>query len=228
MSGKAAEKRLLRDWLAAGQTALVLDHLAGVSAKRAATLLLGLIAEADYYTRMQAVSALGQVAEGLAAADLNAGRELMRRLLWSLNEESGAVPWGAPEALGEIMARDRRLAEEFVNLLISLIWPQGNYLEFPPLQAGVAWGLGRLAQAWPALIAQRGATEHLTALLIAPEAQTRGCAAWALGFLADPAAAEALRGLLADDGPCRIFEDGHLDSTTVGVVVANALARLGP
>ena len=222
MAAKAALKKRLRSLLAssgAGAAGAFLDELGG---RKAATLLLGLIADGDALVKFQAVSALGLVVRGLAASDLEAGREIMRRLVWSLNEESGAVPWGAPEAMGEIMANDRRLAEEFLNLLISYIWTEGNYLEFEPLQAGVAWGVGRVAQAFPELVRRRDAAGPLLEHLVSPDGQVRGCCAWALGLFAGQEAVAALDALSDDPTECVIFQNGSLVTATVGRLASDS------
>jgi len=36
--------------------------------------------------------------------------------MWSLNDESGGIGWGAPEAMGAIMARHTGLADEYANI----------------------------------------------------------------------------------------------------------------
>jgi len=88
----------------------------------------------------------------LADADMEAARVVMRRMIWQLNEESGGIGWGMPEAMGETMARHEGLAQEYAHMLVSYIQEDGNFLEHVPLQRGVLWGLGRLAQARPWLV----------------------------------------------------------------------------
>lgn len=211
--------------LAASDMAGAMAMVEELGGRKAATLFLGLIADGDNIVKFQAVSVLGQVVRGLAASDLEAGREIMRRLVWSLNEESGAVPWGSPEAMGEIMACEERLANEFINLLVSYIWPEGNYIEFEPLQSAVAWGLGRVAKTHPGLLSRCGAAEPLLDLLTSPDAQVRGCGAWALGFFADARVTGRLEALQGDPEPCSIFESSRLTIKTVGQL-ASASAKM--
>lgn len=110
--------------------------------------------------RWHAVSGLGEVVADMAREKLESARVIMRRLLWSLNDESGGIGWGAPEAMGEIMARHAGLAQEYHHLLFSFLVPtQGpdNYLEYAPLRRGAYWGLARLAHARPELLQAYGA-----------------------------------------------------------------------
>jgi len=76
----------------------------------------------------------------------------------SLTEESGGIGWGAPEAMGEIMARSEKLAEEYHKILISYTLGGGNELDFEDLQKDVIAGLKRLSQVHPELVKE---VEHL-------------------------------------------------------------------
>ncbi len=105
--------------------------------------------------RWHAVSCLGEAVSQLAAERMETARIVVRRLMWSLNDESGGIGWGAPEAMGEIMAQDSSLAREYSSILLSYIVPsQGpdNYLEYTPLRQGAYWGIARLAQTRPQMV----------------------------------------------------------------------------
>ncbi len=71
-----------------------------------------------------------------AEEDMESARVIMRRLMWSLNDESGGIGWGSPEAMGEIIASHDGLAKEYAHVLISYVWEEGNFLEYEPLQRG--------------------------------------------------------------------------------------------
>lgn len=105
--------------------------------------------------RWHAVTAMGQVVSRLAADDIEQGRIVMRRLMWSLNDESGGIGWGAPECMGEIMALHRELAREFHPILFSYLVERedgaDNFLEYLPLRKGAFWALSRLISARPDL-----------------------------------------------------------------------------
>ena len=74
----------------------------------------------------QAVTAMGAVVSLLAEENMETARVVMRRLMWSLNEESGGIGWGSAEAMGEIMARSEPMAKEYACILISFINPCGK------------------------------------------------------------------------------------------------------
>lgn len=176
--------------------------------------------------KWRAVTALGQVVQGLAARDLEAAREFLRRLLWCLNEESGAVPWGVAEALGEILANSPQLAREYANLQVSFIWPQANSVQFAPLLAGAVWGVGRLASVHPELARGCCALERLSRLLDWPDPLVRGTAAWALGHLGDRQCLDQLRSLRQDQACLEIWDQGRLRPATVGELATESIKKL--
>ena len=136
--------------------------------------LMSLIRSEDVETRHRAVTALGWVTVQLAESDLESARDVVRRLMLTLTEESGGIGWGSPESIGEILARHAGLADEFADMLISYTCPHsGNYLEHEPLQRGVLWGLGRLAQARPDLLKEKVLLDRIQPHLESNDAQIR-------------------------------------------------------
>lgn len=107
--------------------------------------------------RWRSITAMGQTVDRLAGQDMEQGRVVMRRLMWSLNDESGGIGWGAPESMAEIMAVNQDLAREFKSILFSYLVERqegaDNFLEYLPLRRGSFWGAARLAQARPEVAA---------------------------------------------------------------------------
>lgn len=130
--------------------------------------------------KRRAVTAMGIIVADWAEEDPEPAREIIRRLLWSLNEESGSIGWGAPEAIGEILARDESLAREYTPILLSYMQEDGNYLEYELLQRGLLWGIGRLAEMRPQLLRDLKADILLLPYLKSPDAQVRCLAVRAL------------------------------------------------
>jgi len=157
----------------------------------------------------RAVEALGQVAAVVARQDLEFVRNVMRRLLWSLNDESGSVGWFAPQALGAIIAPQPHALADFIPVVAGLL-----DLEETTFRPGTLWALGRIGlpvgTQCPALI------PRLMPLLSTPEAETRGLAAWCMGPLQVSEAVPALREMVSDAAPLQWFANGELGTTTVG------------
>jgi hypothetical protein len=184
--------------------------------------LLSFLYNPDEMTKHRAVTAVGRVVAEMAAQDMEGARTIMRRLMWSLNDESGAIGWGAAEAMGEIMARHEQLAEEYSRILISYIREDGNRLEHDLLECGVLWGLGRLAQTMPHLL--RDSSNHIVPYLTSSNPTQRGLAAWVLGFLGAAAPLDTLKRLQSDQTEITIYEQGALHRYRISEL-ANMLVR---
>ncbi|MEW5736417.1 MAG: DVU0298 family protein [Thermodesulfobacteriota bacterium] len=193
--------------------------------RKAASPLIGFLCATDPRLRWRAVEGLGRVAAEMGRSDREAVRVILRRLWWMLNDESGGIGWGAPEALAEIIARGApALADEFGKLLLSLLNPEGNFLELPVLRKGAVWGAGRLCRVRPELCS--GAERHISPGLSSPDPEGRGFAAWALAAFAKlPGGAEAiLQGLADDPSEILLYTGDALAVTTVGRLAQAALA----
>ncbi|MFH0958303.1 MAG: hypothetical protein V1897_06330, partial [Pseudomonadota bacterium] len=103
-----------------------LNQLALFPGKLVINPLLSYLLDHDELVKWRAVTAIGLVVSKLAENDAEAARVIMRRLMWSLNDESGGIGWGAPEAMAEIMAQCHRMAQEFNLILISYLDEEGN------------------------------------------------------------------------------------------------------
>jgi len=128
-------------------------EILGFPLKKVVNPLFSYIQSVDPGIKARAVVSMGRVVAELADQEIEAARVVMRRLMWSLNDESGGIGWGACEAMGEIMAEHEGLAREFHKILISYVDPEGNYLEYEPLRKGAVLGLKRLFAAQPRIMA---------------------------------------------------------------------------
>jgi hypothetical protein len=149
----------------------------------------------------------------MAGRDMEGARVVMRRLMWSLNDESGGIGWGAPEVMGEAMARHEALADEYASILVSYSHEEGNFLEYEVLQRGLLWGLIRLARARPHLVQLTDA--HLNTFLRSQDPVVRALAAWTAGLLGQAGVRSELEPLLTDETHIRLYLDGSMVETTV-------------
>ena len=146
--------------------------------------LLSLLTRPEF--RWQAAFGLGRAVSIIAEDAMEPARILMRRLMWSMNEESGNVGWGIPEAMGCILAESKSLAREYSRVFLSYGYNTGredNFVDHAPLRCGVYWGIGRLAMSLPELAAP--ALPHLVTALQDEDRQASGMAAWAFAQLAE-------------------------------------------
>lgn len=231
--GKLRELRTaVKDALAGERWPECLERLAAKEPKTLLGPLFACLLDRDPLLRWRAATAFGLVTERLFEASPADARELVRQLLWRLNEESGNVAWGIPEAFGEILAAQPVLAREFHRVLCSYINERDcdsgdNYLELAPLRRGVYWALARLAEKCPELALP--ALDDLLAALGEDDSESRGLAALAVGRLLPLAgkksdrARQALRGAAEDGAFLTLYRDGHLEATTVGALACEGL-----
>jgi len=201
-----------------------LDEICQYPARKAVNPLFSFFYNTNDLIRWRAITAMGAVVSGLADQDMESARVVMRRLIWNLNDESGGIGWGSPEAMGEIMARHLKLAEEYAFLLVSYVNEQGNYIEHPTLQRGVLWGLGRLAHSRPLLV--NHAAPSLLPFLKSQDAIHRGFAVWTAGVLDSELTKPLLQYLSNDNSTIKIFIDLQLIERTVGQLALEALSKL--
>ena len=225
MSGATARRRILEILRSPGWTT-ALKTLRGASSRGVIASLFSALCNADPHVKWRAVEAMGMVVADLATKDMEAARDVMRRLMWSLNDESGAIGWGAPEAMGEIMARHQGLAGEFAAILVSYTRSDGNFIEYKPLQRGAIWGIGRLARVEPDLVRSLNAVGPLISCLSSCDAEVRGLAAWALGALIAHEAGAKIEKLLKDKSEFLVWTNGELSPVRVSEVARNALSRI--
>ncbi len=178
--------------------------------------------------RWHGVSSFGQVLDRLFAEDDARARIVMRRIMWMLNEESGGCGWGVPEAMGEITASNKVMADEYGRFLLSYIHeaegkPE-NFLEFTLLLRGAMWGVARLAQSRPDIVSP--ATDDLIKFLASNDHTLVGIACWALGGLKAKQAAPQLKKLTGNGNIISLYMDRQLQSLTVGQLAQAALEKI--
>jgi hypothetical protein len=190
--------------------------------RRVINPLFSFLCSTDPQVKWRAVKAIGEVVKKVAEEDMESARVIMRRMIWNLNDESGGIGWGLPEAMGEVMAQHQGLAGEYVMILKSYIREDGNFLEHPPLQRGVLWALGRLAQEKPELL--KNVTVHVRPFLSSPDAVLRGLAAWTMGLLGGSKGDTALAPLESDETEVTLYLNGTERNYRISELARKALA----
>ena len=99
--------------------------------------------------KFRSTTAMGLLGARMAKQNMEKARVVLRRIMWNLNDESGGIGWGSPEAMGEILSRSPELALEYKSILFSYLDPAGNPIEHEMLQRGVLWGIGTYLKAHP-------------------------------------------------------------------------------
>jgi len=221
------EKRRISRLLGSSDIDAVIAELRQLPPAQAINPLIGALCSNDEIVRWHAITALGPIVADLAERDMESARVVMRRLMWSLNDESGGIGWGAPEAMGEIMACHEGLAREYCHILVAFMREDGFFLELEMLQRGLMWGLGRLAQVRPSILREKNCAFYLLPYLDSLDTVVRGLAAWALGLLQAKDAIPGLNKLFSDHGRVTLYLNRAFVDETVGSLAQKALANIG-
>ncbi len=204
----------------------LLEYLRYIPAKKAIKPLIAGFYHTEPAKRWTAIIAFGKVVSSIAKHDMEEARIIIRRLMWSLNDESGGIGWGAPEAMAEVLANNEALAKEYFKILVSYIREDGNFLEYTPLRRGALWGIARLAEVRPDLLKGFDTAKFLRPYLRDMDPESRALAIRALGLLGSRSDCEVLRELLHDDIPVSIYSEGGFLDVTVGEMAHRAYGKL--
>jgi hypothetical protein len=226
MGRRTLDRSRLRELLRAGEIDPAAAELRRLPGRRFVNPLRSALCS-DERAKWSAVTLLGLLTAELADRNLESARVVMRTLIWNLTEECGGIAWGVPESMAEIMACHETLAEEYAPILVSYTREDGNFLEYEPLQRGVMWGIGRLAEVRPELLRANDAGRCLLPYLESDDGTVRGLAAWALGLIGTREAGAKLETLLGDREKLRIYLDRELVRISVGELASQALDHIG-
>ena len=219
--GNRALKSQVKQLLGEEDFTSTLAILCQMPGRRVVNPLFSFFYSGEERIRWRAITAMGAVVCRLADTDMESARVVMRRLMWNLNDESGGIGWGSPEAMGEIAAGHAGLAEEFANIIVSYINPDGNYLEHERLQRGSLWGVGRLAHTRPALASP--AAPFLPAFYDSSDPYLRGLAIWASAPILDARLRPLVSARLVDHAPLHLYNHMHMIRTSVAELAGAAL-----
>ncbi len=224
-------KKILKEYLQKDDWKNHLKDIEAMDPKEATGPLLSFLLLGGDMTH-RAACALGPCIAKMSDNKPEEARNIMRRLMWHMNEESGNIGWGIPEAFAEILVCSEKMAKEFHSILLSYIIDTGrddNYCDHALLRRSCYWAVGRLVGARPELCGKiipwlmknvGGAEE---------DAACKGLAVWALGQFpkGDVPSFEVfplLRCLQQGDAaflatPCDIFDGDVVQQWTVQEVL---------
>jgi hypothetical protein len=173
--------------------------------------------------KWQAVSAMGVVAgKGGLSTDKVADR--ITRFLWALNDESGDVPYGIPEALGEILTVRPELRARCIPILVSFL-VQEELFQTGPILAGAIWALGHAGVSDQE--ERDRARPGLRLALAAADSGVRGAALWTAARLGLAASLQQeIRGLAGDDSGVCLLIDGAVQELKIGDLADQVLSGL--
>ncbi|MCR5813280.1 MAG: HEAT repeat domain-containing protein [Desulfovibrio sp.] len=182
----------------------------------------------DPLMRHKAALALGLTVATMAEHEAEKARNVVRRYMWHLSEESGNIGWGIPEAFAETLVASPLLTREFHRILITYVIDLGredNFCDHDILRRSCYWACGRFAEVRPELCL--GWRPWLLKGLADSDCICRGMAAWALGKLPkDLMDVPHLRRLAqaGHEEVCVLFDGEKLYEKSVSQLAFEALA----
>ena len=228
-SGKSFTKKLDEILLASDWEERI-EYLDTSSATNLIAPLFTALCSKTSLIRWHGITGFGIVLKSLTQKDYEKARDVMRRCIWNLNDESGGIGWGAPEVMGEIMACSGELAREFYTFLFSYIHEENdgmdNFLEFTPLRRGVFWGISRLAQVYPELV-RRNRDTILRRIHVETEPEIIGLLCWTSGLIHMAEAVDFLRGHQHNSTEIELYRDRILLKISIGHLANEALDLIG-
>lgn len=232
-SQRLQKKRIVTDLLRSSSPAELADKLRALSPRDVINPLFSCLCHPEELVRWRAVTGFGIVVPAITERDPEEGRVIMRRFIWMLNDESGGIGWGAPEAMAEVMAASQLLADEYLHMLVSYtlddgpeLFQHGNFLEHDILQEGVLWGICRVAPLYPDQVLALGVADKCGGYFPSERSGIRGLTCRLSGLLALSRYRRQLVELTADQAVVRIYEDGVLREYRVADLAEQALRAI--
>ena len=112
--------------------------------RKAFSILARLAYDKDSLVGWRAILVAGLAARELVRTAPEFLRDTCRKLLWSLNDESGGIGWSAPELLGEIVSSDAKRFTDMIPLIAEAYDIEGGVFK-----AGVVYALARIGAQAP-------------------------------------------------------------------------------
>ncbi len=112
--------------------------------RRVLSVLVRLAYDKNTLIGWRAISSIGRVAAVLITNNHEFLRETIRKLLWSLSDESGGIGWAAPEILGEIVSADPKKLADIVPLIAEVF-----SIEEQVFRPGILYALKRIVETEP-------------------------------------------------------------------------------
>lgn len=213
--GRRALVERIRALVCSGDLDALLAEIRTLQPRRSVRTLLRFLSHEDESVRVRAAVAVGSQVARLADQDIEAAREIVRRLLWAMNEESGSSWWGAAQAMAEIMVCHEGLAKEYAHLLVHYLDPGRGPLLQIPFQRSVLLGLARCAARWPHLVRGHNACRSLRRYLRSEDPSVRGLAVWCAGLICDERDTWLVLPLLDDEGELSVYRGGGWERVRV-------------
>lgn len=204
-------KKLITDYIAGQNYDAIVEIGQENNAKALRFVQMNIWGDYRKELRWYALSALEQLAKEFASEYDEVYRNVIRRAVWAMADESGNVPWAAPEMMAVVIKAAPAQYKDFVKIMVH------NGLDSPMCHHGVLWAVGYLGKEYYAEI--EPFLPKLMKFLDAKDDELRGLAIWALKALQYEPAFDKINSMAEDTAVAWIYEDGILQQKTIGQIM---------
>ncbi|MBU1904071.1 MAG: HEAT repeat domain-containing protein [Proteobacteria bacterium] len=184
--------------------------------KKIIRYLQRLLYSGDSLSRHRAAEIFGRACAVVAERDPGFVSKLLQGLFYSITD-TAAFPWGAFEAISEIISHRPDLFGGYAPQLYQFLSDETRRPQ--ALQA-----LGRIAKSSPDIL--RKHILYFFAFLQDPDPTVRGYAAWLMGNVGAHEAKGDLEKLLQESHEIEIYENGNIKKESLAQVASEALKRV--
>ena len=179
--------------------------------------LTSLLFDSDDLISFRAIEAFGWISAKKAETDLESVREIIRRMLWGMNDESGICLWRAPEVIGEILVNVPELIPEYANIL-------AEHMNEEPFERGTYSAMARVARIKPGVYSAYSG--ELRKSLGNKDPYIRASAVKILNNLNSSSGKAEIAKLIGDKTMVRVynFTNGKFDEITIGDLAETYIA----
>ncbi len=178
-------------------------------------VLTSMTYDRDELMRWRAIEATGWVVAARSASDLDRVRDIIRRLFWQMNDESGGLLRHGPELIAEILVNVPILISEYAHML-------PPFFREEPFERGAHLAVHRIAQRQPEPFS--GSVSELSVATEDSDPVVRAYAALTLGVLGATEGRGSVERLLNDDSELRCYDFDHGKLVSMRVFEAARMA----
>ena len=204
-------KKLITEYIAAQNYTGIVEIGQENNAKALRYVQMNIWGDYRKELRWYALSALEALAKEFASRYDEVYRNVIRRAVWAMADESGNVPWAAPEMMAVVIKACPAQYREFVKIMVH------NGLDSPMCHHGVLWAVGYLGAEY--LTELEPFIPKLMKFLDSSDNELRGLAVWALKRLHYVPAFDRINKMTDDDAITWIYEDGILQQKTISQIL---------
>ncbi|MFZ5942721.1 MAG: DVU0298 family protein [Bacillota bacterium] len=179
---------------------------------------MNLFGDINESLRWSALEAIGRLTREYAPKETEVYKNLIRRFLWAMNDESGNVPWSSPEGIGIIIANQPFLFGEYTPMLIT------NAMDNPMCHRGMLWAAGKIGSIRPSLVVPF--MGYILPFLEEEDIELRAYAAWALGEISCKDALPRLKNLDNLEGKVNIYREGKLSEVSIASLINESIGKI--